>query len=309
MENCIFRVEVFNGAVIPAAAEIWLFAEPRYVTPTTELRGRLMGPRCRFATTVEVAYPLRQVTGTMQVATGSAGFVVVPESSWWDRETPFTDQRSVELRLFAETHPGFSGLVGRAVIPEACLWDPESPFLYQGPVELWQDGRLCERVVVTHGVRRLSLGTDGLFVNGRRLALRGRAVTALTEAEALALREVGVNLLVAAVTAETASLWDLADRIGFLMLGRVVDFEAERDRVASLSSHASCLGWLVAPEDLPRFPGRCVGITPVHRDRAALPEGVRFVVGDPGLADLRLPLLVRGAAPPAGPGILGTIED
>jgi hypothetical protein len=309
MENCIFRVELFNGSVIPAAAEIWLFAEPRYVTPTTELRGRLMGPRCRFATTVEVAYPLRQISDTTQVAAGSVGRVFVPESSWWDRETPFTDQGPVQLRLFAETHPGFSGLVGRVVIPEACLWDPESPFLYQGPVELWQDGRLCERVVVTHGVRELGVGMDGLFVNDRRLVLRGRAVTALTEAEALALREVGINLLVAAVTAETASLWDLADRIGFLMLGRVVDFEAERDRVAALSSHASCLGWLVAPGDVRRFRGRCVGITPVHRDRASLPGGVSFVVGDSGLADLGLPVLVRGATAPAGEGILGTIEE
>src|SRR3954464_13906698 len=107
MDNRILRVEVRDGSVVRAPPEVGVRADVERVTPTTELRGRLMGPRCRFASTIEVAYPLRP-------------FVREPE--------------------------GFAGPSGRVVIPEASLWDPQCPFLYEGPVELWQDGKLCRRV-------------------------------------------------------------------------------------------------------------------------------------------------------------------
>ena len=271
MENRFIHVEVRDGSVVPAAAEVLVRAEAEHMTPTTELRGRLMGPRCRFAETIEVAYPLRP-------------FIRPPQ--------------------------GFAGLSGRAVIPEASLWDPQSPFLYQGPIELWQDGRICQRVMVSHGLRTLVLGPRGLFVNGRRLVLQGRSVTALTEAEALALREAGVNLLVAPVSAATQALWDLADRVGFLVLGRIADCDDETAaRVAALSAHASCLGWLAAAADVGRAPdGGFVGVSVERRLEGPLPERVQFVVGDAERTDLGLPLLVRGAKVADAPGILGLVE-
>ena len=105
---------------------------------------------------------------------------------------------------------------------EASLWDPQCPLLYQGPMELWQDGSLCQRLTISHGLRKLALGSRGLVVNGQPLALRGREIAALTETEALALREKGINLLIAPVTAETESLWELADRIGILNKGKLI---------------------------------------------------------------------------------------
>src|SRR5919201_1885533 len=137
MNNRIHQLEVRDRSTVPAEAEVWITVVPEQVTPATEVRGRLMGPRCPYASTVEVAYPLRPLPRP-----GATG----------------------------------PGLVRRVLIPEASLWDPESPFLYQGPVELWQDGQRCDQVTVSHGLRTISLGPRGLRWNGRPLALRGREV-------------------------------------------------------------------------------------------------------------------------------------
>src|SRR5262249_10780296 len=148
MNNRIRRVEVRDRSAVPAEAEVWVTVVPEQITPTTEVRGRLMGPRCPYASTVEIAYPLRPLPRL-----GVVG----------------------------------SGLVRRLVIPEASLWDPESPFLYQGPVELWQDGRRCDQVAVSRGLRTISLGPRGLRWNGRPLTLRGAGVVGVpSEEEALA---------------------------------------------------------------------------------------------------------------------------
>ena len=60
-QPAIRRVHVRYRSLSPAAAEVWVSAEVAGATPGAvgELHGRVMGPRCRYATTVEVAYPLR----------------------------------------------------------------------------------------------------------------------------------------------------------------------------------------------------------------------------------------------------------
>jgi hypothetical protein len=239
MSNRIRQVEVRDRSLSPAQAEVYVLVTPEQRTPTTEVRGRLMGPSCPYSNTVEVAYPLR----------------------------PLPDAAEGEA------------LAGRVIIPEPSLWEPESPFLYRGPVELWQDGARQDRVTVSHGLRHIQFGPRGLRVNGRPLTLRGREVDRLSDDEALALRRAGYNLLVAPASEAAASLWDTAARLGFLVLGRVTHAdEGTLRRLADLDRHPSCLGWLVpAPGDLcGRLPaGWRVGV----EGAAALPPGVSFVVG------------------------------
>src|SRR5206468_2968618 len=55
----IRQVIVRNRILDPASSELWVTVRVDRRTPTTEVRGRLTGPRCPYATTVEVAYPLR----------------------------------------------------------------------------------------------------------------------------------------------------------------------------------------------------------------------------------------------------------
>ena len=161
MDNRILRLDVRDHSLAAAAAELRVAVTPEARTPATELRGRLTGPRCPYAATVEVAYPLRPPPGPPPA-------------------------------------PGV--LTARVVIPEASLWEPESPFLYTLTVELWQDGRRCDEAVVTRGLRSVALGPRGLRVNGRALTLRGREAAG-NDSEALAWRRAGCNLLLTPATA------------------------------------------------------------------------------------------------------------
>jgi hypothetical protein len=247
--NRILHIDVRAHSTVPAEAEVRITVVPESLTPTTEVRGRLMGPRCRFASTVEVAYHLRPLPA-----------------------------------------PVTGALMMRAIIPEASLWEPEGPFLYEGPVELWQDGRRCDRVLVRHGLRTVTLGSRGLRVNGKALVLRGQALSSCSEAEALELRRTGHNLVVAE---PDEAIWEVADRVGLFVLGRLTGPPDEGGKVEALAAHPSALGWLVGAE------GSLVGT-----------EGAAFVIGPPEVAETAtLPVLVFGEAPAGAPSakVLGNV--
>jgi hypothetical protein len=222
MNNRILGIEVRDHVLTPASAEVRVLVRTEFRTPATEIRGRLMGPRCLFASTVEVAYPLRALPTPAPSAGGE--FVL------------------------------------RVIIPEASLWDPQSPFLYAGPVELWEGDRRCDVARVTHGLRLLRCRPTGFFLNGRSFAVRGMEVSAAcSDDDGLRLRHAGYNLLIAPVAEATVPLWDLGDRLGFLVVGRLgADDPAALDRVAELRRHASCAGWVAASPDV-----RVDGIVPL----------------------------------------------
>src|SRR5260370_18508001 len=191
MPNRIREIVVRDHRLDPAEAEVWITVVPEEMTETTRVSGRLMGPRCPYSATVEVAYPLRS----------------------WKREDEEADSKSLTMRV---------------IIPEASLWEPESPFLYQGPVELWQDEQLCERVQLSHGLRVLTLGPRGIRVNGRQFIIEGVRGDRFSEEELVHLRQAGCNLLLTSVTARTLRLWEAAHRLGFLILAPIFDPETRQ---------------------------------------------------------------------------------
>ena len=265
MDNRIRQITVHNGQLIPAQAEVWITVVPEYQTATTEVRGRLMGPHCSYANTVEVAYSLRP-----------------PPPS--------------------HTLSEKSGITMRAVIPEASLWEPQCPFLYQGLIELWQDGQRCDRMTLSHGLRYFLISERGLRLNGRTLMLHGRLVSACSDEDALTLRQTGCNLLIVPVEADTLPVWERADRLGFFVLGRLKDDSEETLRfLPMLSRHTSCLGWLVEkgkhpPLDL--LPSRVLLGLVCEDDSPQLPLWtVHFLFGSAELANLGKPLLVTGDGP------------
>jgi hypothetical protein len=279
MDNRIQELRIQDGQLIPAQAEVWTSVVPEKQTPTTELSGRLMGPRCPFSNTVEIAYPLG----------------IAPPS---------------------HTPPGLSGLIRRVVIPEACLWEPESPFLYQGLIELWQDGRRCDQVAISRGLRYFLIGKNGLTLNSRPLMLHGQAIVPRKDEEALVLRQQGYNLLIVPIEPDTLAVWERADRLGFFVLGQIMDHSEETLRCCSLiSQHTSCLGWLVEKGKHPpldQLPGaKClVGlISNANPPQHYLPW-LDFLFGPAELANLGKLLLVKGEGSPhssEGCPILGNV--
>jgi hypothetical protein len=116
MPNRIRKLTVELRRVSPAEADVWVKAELDAVTPTTELRGKLVGPRCPGVTTIELAYPFRP-----------------PPSA---------------------PAAGANTLAARVVIPEPNLWTDQTPFVYEGSLELWEEGERCDTSPVTVRLRR-----------------------------------------------------------------------------------------------------------------------------------------------------------
>jgi hypothetical protein len=253
MSNRILRVQVREHLLDPAQAELWITASAEHVTPDTELRGRLAGPSCLYASTVEVGYPLRP---------------------------------------FPRRPEGLEGLAARVVIPEPSLWEPQCPFVYQGTVELWQDGERRDQLQIQRGLRHLALGRTGLRMNGRPLVLHGRSLSECSEKQIAALRRAGCNLLLAATTDCLSQLLPLADLHGFLVLGVLREAEqADLGRAGVLVNHPSFLGWLLKgqwePTGIVRLRSTShalVGIEIVEPPAGALLEGVDFMACRAGVA-------------------------
>ncbi|MBY0522520.1 MAG: hypothetical protein K2R98_03945 [Gemmataceae bacterium] len=114
MNNKIRTTTLEIRRLSAAEAEVWVHVELETVTATTELRGKLHGPRCPGVTTVEIAYPFRTI---------------------------------------ARLTEGSSTLTIGSVIPEPNLWTDKTPFVYEGAVELWEAGRCCDRAPLSVGFK------------------------------------------------------------------------------------------------------------------------------------------------------------
>jgi hypothetical protein len=241
--------------------ELWISVEPEQQADGLEVHGRIVGPRCLYATTVEVAYPLRP-------------FPRLPE--------------------------GLPALSRRVVIPEASFWDPQSPFLYEGPVELWQGGTRCDEATVRVGLKVTTLSQRGFRLNGRLLDVKG-CVASPTLEEATTLRHEGCNILIAPVRDGNRDLWDHADRIGLLLLGRLPAGPVPVSLLHERMQQPSCLGWLAAVEQIEALSAaRVSGFRGVWLEAKPeqLPGGVEFVLAAesllPALEGLALPKLFLG---------------
>lgn len=81
-------LDVWIHRVDPIRAEVRLRLHA--VEPGVELRGRLLGPRCRFTSTIEIAYPFRPAGPPGEYAAN------VPEPSLWEPARPFLYEGPIE---------------------------------------------------------------------------------------------------------------------------------------------------------------------------------------------------------------------
>jgi hypothetical protein len=300
MPNRIKDIWIQDYRLDPAEAEVWITVFPERVTSGTRVEGRLTGPRCPYASTVEVAYPLRE------------------HLRYYERE----DQPRIVLRV---------------LIPEPNLWDPISPFLYEGTLELWDGRDRCEQRSMCHGLRTVTLGPRGLRWNQQPLTVRGLALGPGAGVDCRGLHDAGYNALVVPVSAESARLWDEADRYGLLMVGRIATKEGVQ-QARALADHASAFAWLLRVDRIgdqlvqadgtspavlaglwhPRE-GQLIGVELREAPRGPLPQGVvHFVAcGSDVLAHLgpiSLPRLLLGdegggaAETSPSPNLLGWVQ-
>lgn len=107
------RFQIYR--LTPTEAEVGITAELDFVSPRTELRGKLVGPRCPGVSTIEIAYAFHP--------------------------------------LPSETNSTTKTLTARVVIPEPNLWTEAIPYIYEGWLELWHDGHICDTTKVAVGLK------------------------------------------------------------------------------------------------------------------------------------------------------------
>ena len=115
MSNRIRNSRIKIRRLSPAEAEVWIVVEPERLTPNTDLRGKVTGPRCPGVTTVEIAYPFQ----------------------------PFRRGDGQDNTLTA-----------RVLIPEPNLWTEATPFVYNARLELWEQGELAEVANLSVGLKQ-----------------------------------------------------------------------------------------------------------------------------------------------------------
>jgi hypothetical protein len=93
MTNRLRHVQILTRSLSPVEAVLSVSAQAEQMTPPCELRGRATGPTCPYASTIEVAYPLRPSTNDEQ----PAGRIVIPEPSLWEPLCPFLYYGLIEL--------------------------------------------------------------------------------------------------------------------------------------------------------------------------------------------------------------------
>jgi beta-galactosidase/beta-glucuronidase len=113
--NRIRTIALVVRRLTAVEAEIWVQVEVERITPTTEVRGKLLGPRCPGVTTVEIAYALQ----------------AMPRAPRQNNNT----------------------IVMRAIIDEPNLWTAKTPFVYEGFAELYEDGHCQDRAPVSVGLK------------------------------------------------------------------------------------------------------------------------------------------------------------
>jgi hypothetical protein len=155
------RLKLIQGRkcrVSSSEAEVSFEVNAERVTPGTEIRGHIIGPRSLYGETVGFVSPLRSVRHR-------------------------TEGEVVLIARTSFAHPGF--------------WDPQNPLLYRVVVELWQGEQRCDVSGFDLGFCTIELVAANLIVNKKPLFLQGMRHLPESPQEAVGRRNAGYNLVLA----------------------------------------------------------------------------------------------------------------
>ena len=126
--------------------------------------------------------------------------------------------------------------VHEVALADPMLWSPQTPHLYTAVIRVYRDGVLVDEQRTEFGMRSFRFHPDrGLVLNGRPLKLKGvclhhdlGVLGAAFFEEALArrlrsLKAIGVNALRTAHNPMAPEFYELADRMGFLVMDEAFD--------------------------------------------------------------------------------------
>ncbi|MBQ6522004.1 MAG: DUF4982 domain-containing protein [Atopobiaceae bacterium] len=120
-------------------------------------------------------------------------------------------------------------------VPDAALWSAEHPDLYEARVALMDGDEELDSRTVRFGIRTLSWGVDGLFVNGESIKLRGGCIhhdngilgaVDLREAsyrKVALLKQWGFNAIRSSHNPISESMLDACDELGMYVMDEFAD--------------------------------------------------------------------------------------
>ena len=93
-------------------------------------------------------------------------------------ETEYEGSADVSVEILDGNHVVASGEGGSVdlAVPDAKLWDAEHPNLYTCRVRLIEGGETADEAETRFGIRQITFSTEGLFVNGQSVKLRGGCI-------------------------------------------------------------------------------------------------------------------------------------
>jgi beta-galactosidase len=140
---------------------------------------------------------------------------------------------STEMQVEAGSQTELGGTVQ---IKEPQLWSPDNPYLYTVDVELIEGRKQLDAETVTIGLRTIRFDNkEGFFINDKNLKMYGvclhsdagglgTAVPAsVWEYRLTQLKKLGVNAIRMAHNPADPTLYDLCDRMGFLVMAESFD--------------------------------------------------------------------------------------
>lgn len=121
-------------------------------------------------------------------------------------------------------------------VPEVKLWSLDSPYLYTLRTELMKDGKVIDSSDIPVGIRTLDFNPDsGFSLNGQNMKVKGVCIhhdagalgsvvpEEVWERRLRNLKQLGVNALRMSHNPQAPVVYDLADRIGLLIMDEASD--------------------------------------------------------------------------------------
>lgn len=139
-----------------------------------------------------------------------------------------------EQKLLAK--PGVNTVQFKKSVSNPSLWSVNAPTLYQLKLSVIRDGKISDEVSQAVGIRSIRFDADkGFFLNGKSLKLKGVCIHDDAGALGVAvpaevwvrrlktLKEAGVNALRLSHNPHASYLYDLCDKMGFLVMDEAFD--------------------------------------------------------------------------------------